>query len=98
MTDVVHTYWLHVQEIKTDYEPVGLPSLRVEVIRTPEGLVEQTTLHDVRLGRDEWQMVQPHGRGWTLHTVEQAKCTTWRRAHHAIEFEKQNAGTGQGGS
>jgi hypothetical protein len=77
-------FFLHVAEIKSAYAPEHVPSICVHVIQTDAGLVEQVTLKDARLDREEWLVVQPpHGRasgnGWTLHDASRDGETTWRR-------------------
>jgi len=84
-----HTYYLHVVEYRSS-EPPREPCMRVDVIQTPEGLFDQTTLADARLGREEWLIVEPHGYGWEVHDQSSDGSTVWRRRHYAYEQRSQH--------
>jgi hypothetical protein len=76
---IEETFWLHVIEIRTLVEPRDVPTLRVDVIRTPDGLVEQTYVKSVRMEYDQVLRPIPRGHGWQMHDSSNVAHTVWRR-------------------
>lgn len=91
---VLGVFFLHVttrgEELRFKTDPPDLKTLRVEIVETLGGLVEETRTYDVT-GFDQdgrpWPVrVKPRGRGWERHLVHAwppdqrpRPSTAWRR-------------------
>jgi hypothetical protein len=75
---LVDTYYLRVIEIRTPDKPRE-PHLKVNVIRTDDGLYEETQIADVKVGGEDKLIVEPHGNGWFIYDGSSDNFTVWRR-------------------